>query len=499
MLDQIRTRITEVKLAPALILGAGLFLLYVILYRNSLSKLINLWNSNATYSHSFIIPPLIIYLLYLQNKPLSAIPLKPQPLILVPLFFSIIIWLLASITDTNTIELTLLPFIFIFSYTYLIGYRASLLLIGPLFFIIVTTPIWSLPTSLFQFAAVYVNENALQIIGISTYINGTTVSIPAGTFEIEGGCAGIRYLVVSAALGGFFSLLNFNKIKPVTILMTAAISLAIIFNWIRIYIIILIGHFTDMQSPLINDHIGFGWVLYTISLIPLLIIANNLKRLNKKEDGVNIKNNELVSNYTHQKHYYLLTFILFSAPAFIFYLDNIETNTLKKIAMPEAQAPWVGPIYYNEWQPSYKGASIDMNRLYIGTDNTPDISLHIFYYGQQSQDTELINELNAITELHTIKHKKVIELNNHPVIENLAVNRKSENYLVWYWYYIDNKYTITPILAKLLQSKERLTGNISSSLIAVKINCKAECNNERSSLKQFLTLHNNTITQSLLR
>ncbi len=485
--------------APAIMTGVGLLLIFTLFYWNSIGNLAELWNSNETYSHGFLVLALIIYLLSLQNKPLSHLLLKPAPLFLIPLSLTISLWLLASITDTKTIELTLLPFIFIFAYLSIIGYKASYLLLATLIYIIVAVPIWGILIPFFQSMAVAVNEFSLRLIGISTFIKDTTVTIPAGTFEIEGGCAGIRYLVVTLALGGFFALLNFRHLKSAVILMAFSFIIPVIFNWIRIYSIILIGHFTEMESSLVDDHKGFGWVLYGFSLIPLFFIAQKIMQTENKEE-IPQNQNAISSNTPYPKYFIVLPLVLMlSAPAFIYYLNNSKADILTEIETPKAESPWTGPIYTNEWHPNYKGASIEINKLYVGTKNIHDISLHIYYYGTQSQDRELINELNNITKPHMIKSKQIITLEKYSITENIIIDHNNEKRAVWYWYFVNNKNTTKPIVAKLLQSKELITGKIRSALISVSIKCQLDCINERSFLEKFLKKHDTNIFNSLKR
>lgn len=121
--------------APAISAGAAVFTPFVILHWNSASNLIFLRNSNETYSHGFLIPFLSVYLITQRNKLLTVVTLKPIHFISLPLALTLSLWLIASITDIPTIELTLLPLIFIFSYLGIIGYRFGIILIAPLLYI----------------------------------------------------------------------------------------------------------------------------------------------------------------------------------------------------------------------------------------------------------------------------------------------------------------------------------------------------------------------------
>ena len=86
--------------APTLLTAAGLFLIFITFYWDGVSDLAELWNSDKTYSHGFLVAAIIIYLLTLQNKSLSQLRLQPTALFLFPL--AINYWLMAISTTSNT-------------------------------------------------------------------------------------------------------------------------------------------------------------------------------------------------------------------------------------------------------------------------------------------------------------------------------------------------------------------------------------------------------------
>jgi len=483
--------------APAITAGAALFTLFVILYWDSLSNLVTLWNSDDTYSHGLLIPFLTIYLLKSRNQTLHGIKLKPAPLLLFPLFFTLILWLLASITDTRIVELTLLPLIFILAYLSIVGYQAGLVLLTPLLYILVAVPVWGIFVPYFQSMAVFVNEIALRLSGISTFIVDTTVSIPAGTFEIEGGCAGIRFLVVTLALGSFYSLTNFKAIRPALILLAASFIIPVIFNWIRIYIIILIGHFSDMQSPLVNDHKNFGWMLYAVSLIPLFLIAQKLYQKYETDNNEETQTSS-VASITYNKSYLLYPLTLITITSmYYYYLQTRTLDTLEILSSPRAESPWQGPIHFNQWKPEYSGSTAESHKLYIGSDSHADVSLHLMYFANQSEETELITEFNKIAESAKTVSKDLIALENHNIAENIIYDNNMKKRLVWHWYNVNNKSLTKPIFVKLLQAKELITGEIRSSLVAISTECQTDCAKQRLVLKAFYKKHSKAISNSL--
>jgi len=116
----------------------------------------------------------------------------------------------------------------------------------------------------------------MSYTGIPTYVEGNTVTIPPGIFEIAGGCSGLRYLLVSLAISSLFIFLNIKKTSHGVLFLFIAILGSLITNWIRITGLILIGYFTDMESSLMADHNTFGWYLYIPFIIGLFYLGQKI-------------------------------------------------------------------------------------------------------------------------------------------------------------------------------------------------------------------------------
>jgi hypothetical protein len=61
-------------------------------------------------------------------------------------------------------------------------------------------------------------------------------------------------------------------------------ALAVLVNWIRVFIVILAGHLTHMQHYLVREsHYGFGWALFSLVIVALLIADRRLPHAEQPE------------------------------------------------------------------------------------------------------------------------------------------------------------------------------------------------------------------------
>jgi exosortase/archaeosortase family protein len=53
--------------------------------------------------------------------------------------------------------------------------------------------------------------------------------------------------------------------------------LALLGNWLRIISIVIVGHVTEMQSPLVSDHGTFGWLIFAALLTIWMMAMNKIE------------------------------------------------------------------------------------------------------------------------------------------------------------------------------------------------------------------------------
>lgn len=245
------------------------FLVSIILALAQFDIVINIWHfsfDDGTYSHAYLIPFISAYLYYeLFKEGTLLIATKINYLALITtlvLAFILVLFTTAQFTTGYR-----LFFILFYSSLIALVLKPSFKVIFPSLFLVFLLPIWGILTPYLQALSTSAVTSIMQLTGIPTYVEGNFISIPAGVFEIAGGCSGLRYLLVSLSVSSLFIFLNIKNAKDGVVFFTVAVLGALITNWLRITLLILIGHYTEMESELMNDHNAFGWYLY----IPFLI------------------------------------------------------------------------------------------------------------------------------------------------------------------------------------------------------------------------------------
>lgn len=229
-------------------------------------------------AHGWPVALLFIFLLY---KTLPWQPHRPKGpifwLALIGLALGSLAWFVFHAVNVTILEqLVLLPLL-ILLFTAVFGikqvFRHRLLLLFPVFAI----PVWDYLNGPLLAMSSFIVGEMVRMAGMPALIEGSSIFIPHGHILIADGCSGLRYFVVALAMGYLIAYLNRYNEGRLGAVLVAAAALGLITNWIRIFVLIVIGYKTEMQSPLMADHEYFGWILFALICLPAIYFAPVVK------------------------------------------------------------------------------------------------------------------------------------------------------------------------------------------------------------------------------
>jgi exosortase len=222
---------------------------------------------DGNYSHAYLIPFVSIYLFHIAVSE-NRIRLRATPSFL---WLGVLLALGLMLYATAQAQVSLgywFAWMFLLCAGAFVFYRPSIAIAFPFLLVIFILPAWGIISSILQAMAVFVVSNVMRTTDIPVFVDATFIHIPAGVFEIANGCSGLRYLIVSWAMTSIFSyVFLLNRLNTFKLFLIATVG-ALLTNWLRIVALILIGHYSDMQSSLVEDHNFFGWYLF----IPFCIL-----------------------------------------------------------------------------------------------------------------------------------------------------------------------------------------------------------------------------------
>ncbi len=158
------------------------------------------------------------------------------------------------------------------------GRDCAIRLLWPVGLICFALPPWGLLDRPLQWLTVQIVNQAVGIAGIPAFVQDNFFQLPSGTFEIALGCSGLNYLITALSLFSYYGLMYLGTWKKRFQLLSVAVAVAIVSNWIRVFALIVVGYATDMRHYLIQvEHHYFGWVLFALLMWPVLRLARALE------------------------------------------------------------------------------------------------------------------------------------------------------------------------------------------------------------------------------
>jgi exosortase A len=154
-----------------------------------------------------------------------------------------------------------------------LGTAALRLLAFPLAFLFFAVPFgeFLMPTLIDRTADVTIW--ALRLTGVPVYREGNFFTIPTGRWSVVEACSGLRYLIASLMVGCLFAYLSYRTLRRRAIFVACAIAVPIVANWIRAYMIVMLGHLSGNRLAVGADHLLYGWVFFGVVMALLFFIG----------------------------------------------------------------------------------------------------------------------------------------------------------------------------------------------------------------------------------
>lgn len=260
-----------------LVLSAFVFLLWIILCWQGFVTVVNVWWGNEIFNHGFFILPGVIYLIYLKRSALLAQPFETSWLSLFFIVPTVLLYVVGVAGDVQLFMHAATFALFPLLVWLLIGTRAALTIFFPLCFTLFSVPVGEQLIPYLQEIAADGSVWLLKLTGVPLFRSGLYIEIPQGRFLVAEACSGVSFFIASVVIGSLYSYLNFRSAKRRVIFVFISLIFPIVANVVRVYGIILIAYWTDMEYAAGADHLIYGWFFFALVILFLLGIGELMR------------------------------------------------------------------------------------------------------------------------------------------------------------------------------------------------------------------------------
>lgn len=452
---------------------ALLLSLVIAAYGESWLSLNGRWNTRGeAYSHGYLLLVVALWFAFRHRRLLTEAPLQTGWLAFPLLLGASLFWLIGKIVDVQIAQQMVLPAIPFLVVWGTLGWRAASFLLFPVILLYTVIPFWDVLTPYLQAATVLMSGSLLGLLDVPAHITGLYIQLPAGVLQVAEGCAGLSYLLISITLALIYAQFFTRAWHKRASIVLVGVLMGLTSNWLRVFGIALIAHYSDMKSSMVKDHELFGWAIFAVCLVPFFFVVYRLedKPASPVSEPPNPPMNDQRSLPSTQfvAMAPLVLIIALVGPMTAAWLESRPVPTLT-IQMPEQLHNAMTIDLATQWLPAYHGADIQERKSYWV--NSRFVTLIAFAYASQTQGKELVSWNNFLADGKAWKiHSQYQNQNQNFEISEISSNQ--ERLQVFHWFNVGGQLTHQTSKAKLLQLRAVLAGRRDATLLAFAVKCQ---------------------------
>jgi EpsI family protein len=470
------SRFARPLVAIAILLGT-----FVALWPTTLSLAVRWADTvNRAYTHGALVVVLCCFLIWHRRDALARVTLRPSWVGFLLGIALGVAWMILLRAGIQVGHQALLPLIAFCAIWAAFGNAAMRCLWLPVLYAFFTVPLWDVFNPSLQWLSAFAVRGILSVVGIPVYFDGLHFQIPAGVFEIAGGCSGLHFFIVGIAIAVFYGELHRDRLATRVKLVALAVAFALVTNWLRIAIIILAGHLTDMRHYLVSgEHYSFGWAMFAVAMAIYFLIV---RRWTAEPDPPPPASVPAVAPALGGM---VLAGLTLGLPGLWQWIDtNRAAESAGRRDLPVEVAGWRGVEMPDEPRPAeFIGADGFAARSFYGDGAAVDV--YRAYYLRQEQGRELAGYGNRPQGPDLVARSNVISADGR-WREIKAQYLSGDDWLVWYVYLVGESRDVDALRAQLRYGVASLGDNPVSAALVLRTRCVRDCPAARERLARFV-------------
>ncbi|MFB0935686.1 MAG: exosortase A [Propionivibrio sp.] len=479
----------------------------LVLYRETAYSMVAIWARSDTFTHGFLVPLMSLWLIWRVREHVRS--LSPQPCYwILPLMAGLgFFWLLGEMANVGVLSQFAFTAMLVLSVPALLGLDVAKALAFPLGFLFFAVPFgeFALP-QLMEWTA-----NAailgLRLSGIPVYREGLHFIIPSGSWSVVEACSGVRYLIASLMVGTLFAYLTYSSVKRRLIFVGVSVLVPIVANWLRAYMIVMLGHLSGNKLAVGVDHLIYGWLFFGIVIMIMFWIG---VRWREDDESITV---QPVRQDPRQNNQGSQGWLKAAIPALILVVVwplaewQIERHAKPEVTAIRAIEPGRGwqslPGDLADWTPRFEKPSAYMNNAYAKNDRK--VGLYVAFYRNQGAERKLVTSTNVLVRSNDPFWKRTAGGSRSLGVDGNTINVRTvelsgadaSKLVVWQWYWINGRLTASDALAKAYTALNRLVGLGDDSAVIILYTHKQEREATEAVLQDFVASHASAIERTL--
>jgi EpsI family protein len=291
-------------------------------------------------------------------------------------------------------------------------------------------------------------------------------------------CSGIRYLIASFMVGCLYAYLTYRSLRRRLLFVGFSILVPILANWLRAYMIVMIGHLSGNKLAVGVDHLIYGWLFFGLVIgIMFWVGARWREDLDDKPAPAPAAAGSLRLGWRPDARFVgtvAAAIVLVSVwrPAYAL-LESRHADSPGRLAAVEAARGWTAERQaIADWRPGFHSPVFERHQAFARDGR--QVGLYVAYYRQQSQESELVGWQNQLVGPKDEKWRKAAGGQRELALEGAPPRVRTAELVAgdarlqaWQWYWIGGRLTTSDQLAKLYIALDRLTGRGDDAAVVI--------------------------------
>ncbi|HEY9103461.1 exosortase A [Chitinimonas sp.] len=445
-------------------------------FHETVTAMVAVWSHSATFTHGFIVPPISLWLIWQQRQRLAAYTPSPNPWLCLPLLVAGFSWLLGAMAEVNALMQFAVVAMLVLSIPAVLGWTMARQIAFPLGFLFFAVPFGDFVVPQMMEWTANFTIGALRLSGIPVYREGLQFVVPSGTWSVVEACSGARYLIASVMVGTLFAYLNYRSLRRRLLFIVAAIAVPIVANWLRAYLIVLLGYLSNNRLAAGVDHLVYGWVFFGIVILAMFWIGARWR-----EDEAPLPT-EVYPPLPSGRSRPLLVAVGLMLLTLVWPLAQAQILKAQREAAPLTALPALPPLAgwsptndarLSAWQPRFEQANASLQGG-LQSQGQP-VGYFVAYYRNQDAQRELVSSANHLINAEDHNWVKLSTARQSIAVNGVVLDVRATElrgteggkFLVWQWYWINGRLTASDTLAKAYTALARLTGQGDDSAVVL--------------------------------
>lgn len=448
-----------------------------IILRQTLLAMISTWYSSRTFSHCFLVFPLVAFMVWQRRKRLLMLAPRPNPWALFPIAGLGLLWVLGNLGEVKLIEEVAFVGLVVAVVWVILGSAVVGALRLPLLFLFFAVPFGLGLIGPLQDVTAWFAVHTLNLSGIPAVLENRVLSVSTASWTVAEACSGIRYLFSSIMLGVIYSWSVYSSRTRRLAFVAASIVVPVLANGVRAYGIVLLAYLTNNRLAADIDHIVYGWLFFTIVQLMLFVVGLRWRQAPLVE--IARTSHPPASSGPPQEFPQNRALATATLAAVLIAVTPVCAHSLwNRVPAPEllewpdtpitVVAPWISqPTYDTSWAPDLSGGSKDFFQTYVSGTKRVDVYWTVYSGAKKFQLVSSYNRLSNPKRWSVVGDGAADQaIGGKPTrVHRTLIQAGSISRIVWTWYCVGGENTGSPTRLRFLQMKDRLLGISPSTIV----------------------------------